>query len=218
MARRGRARRRGRATASRRSWAALALGRRRRARRARALARYRFLRAVQAERGARYLLTAHHADDQVETVLLRVLRGSAPAGLRGIAARGPRAAWCGRCSRSATRSCWRTPSGAGLEVAHDPGEPRPAAPAAAGCARCCCRVRRRAPGPRGGASRCSSVARARRAAELRAWDAVLDRLPGLALRVAEGRFEVARAALRGYDNVLAGRILRAAAARARGCG
>jgi len=52
------------------------------------------------------------------------------------------------------------------------------------------------------------------AREVRAWDAVLDLLPGLGLQWSEGRFEVARAALRGYDNVLAGRILRAAAGRA----
>src|SRR2546430_15232918 len=49
-------------------------------------ARYAWLREVQRRRAARYLVTAHHQDDQVETVLLRVLRGSAPAGLAGIPA------------------------------------------------------------------------------------------------------------------------------------
>src|SRR2546427_4482737 len=50
-------------------------------------ARYAWLRELQRRRAARYLVTAHHQDDQVETVLLRVLRGSAPAGLAGIPAR-----------------------------------------------------------------------------------------------------------------------------------
>jgi tRNA(Ile)-lysidine synthase len=53
------------------------------------LARYEFLFRERAARAARWLLTAHHADDQAETVLFRVLRGSGPSGLRGIPARGP---------------------------------------------------------------------------------------------------------------------------------
>src|SRR2546422_5645796 len=51
-------------------------------------ARYAWLREVQRRRGAKYIVTAHHEDDQVETIVLRSLRGSAPAGLAGIAARG----------------------------------------------------------------------------------------------------------------------------------
>ncbi len=47
-------------------------------------ARYRFLRRAQGESGATHLATAHHADDQAETVLFRVLRGTGVAGLAGI--------------------------------------------------------------------------------------------------------------------------------------
>ncbi|HEY0003402.1 MAG TPA: tRNA lysidine(34) synthetase TilS [Pyrinomonadaceae bacterium] len=47
-------------------------------------ARYEFLSGVMAERGARLLLVAHTLDDQAETVLLRLMRGSGAEGLSGI--------------------------------------------------------------------------------------------------------------------------------------
>lgn len=47
-------------------------------------ARYDFLRRVRRETGASWILTAHHADDQAETVLFRILRGTGVRGLRGI--------------------------------------------------------------------------------------------------------------------------------------
>ena len=50
-------------------------------------ARYPFLEAVRVRTGARWILTAHHADDQAETVLFRIARGTGLAGLRGIPTR-----------------------------------------------------------------------------------------------------------------------------------
>jgi len=49
--------------------------------------RYRFLRETAANRGATRILTAHHADDQAETVLMRVIRGTGVSGLAGIPSR-----------------------------------------------------------------------------------------------------------------------------------
>jgi tRNA(Ile)-lysidine synthase len=173
-------------------------------------ARYRFLRAAQEECGARYLVTAHHADDQVETVLQRLLRGSAPAGLAGIPARGARGLV--RPLLPFHRAELRAYALArGLAPFDDPANADPRhtrswlrtalVPALV------LRLGPEAP------LAVLDVARHARD-ELRAWDAVLDELPGLDVQSSEGAFDVARRVLSGYDKCLAGRVLRAVATRA----
>ena len=64
-------------------------------------ARYAFLRDAAERFGGATIVTAHHADDQAETVLFRMLRGTGSGGLRGI-----RAAHAGGLWRPLLR-CWR---------------------------------------------------------------------------------------------------------------
>jgi tRNA(Ile)-lysidine synthase len=46
--------------------------------------RYAFLQEVKRKHGAEKILVAHTADDQVETIVMRILEGAGIAGLKGI--------------------------------------------------------------------------------------------------------------------------------------
>ena len=52
-------------------------------------ARYAFLERTAKRKSAKYVLTAHTMDDQAETVLMRLMRGSAGSGLGGMEAMRP---------------------------------------------------------------------------------------------------------------------------------
>lgn len=49
--------------------------------------RYEGLVAIASETGARFILTGHHLQDQIETIVFRLFRGSGLEGLKGIPAR-----------------------------------------------------------------------------------------------------------------------------------
>lgn len=51
--------------------------------------RYEALRKLASEEGALHIATAHHLNDQAETVFMRMLRGCGPDGLAGIPERSP---------------------------------------------------------------------------------------------------------------------------------
>jgi tRNA(Ile)-lysidine synthase len=174
------------------------------------LARYAWLDTVRRRHAARYVLTAHHRDDQVETILLRMLRGSAPGGLAGIPARG-RAGLVRPLLPFTREELAAHVVSRRLPVHDDPANRDPKH------LRSWIRtVLLPLLGARLGPRLPDELLRAGRAAALerRAWDRALEHLPELQLHVLAGGFEVAREGLERYDARLAVAALRAAARRA----
>ena len=172
--------------------------------------RHRWLGAARRRAGADLIFLAHHADDQSETVLMRTLRGSAPAGLAAIrAARGRLRRPLLAATRAELRAHCET---RGLGWWDDPANHDPAhlrswireslLPA----------VRKRLPD----ADRALRAVAEAAADDLAAWDAVLELLPGLGPREERDGASVVARALAGYDSALARAALRGLARRA-GC-
>ena len=140
-------------------------------------ARYRALEAMRRGAKADAIVTAHHADDQAETVLMRVLRGSGPAGLAAMAPRRGRILRpllpfgrddLARHLQVIGRSSWADPSNT------DPSHLRSWIRSAILPA-----LRRRLPDVE---ARLTSLAE-QAAIDRAGWDAVLALLPGIDLRV-----------------------------------
>jgi tRNA(Ile)-lysidine synthase len=173
-------------------------------------ARYGWLEATRVRLGAAVIFTAHHADDQVETVLMRALAGSGPAGLAGMS---PRAGTVVRpLLRVRRETLLRYVRARDLPVWLDPANEDPRH--LRSWLRCDLlpALRARLPDIDGALLSVGRHATRDRAA----WDAALDLLPGLDFRREHDGFSVAGAVLSGYDSRLGATVL-AIAARRVGC-
>ena len=172
-------------------------------------ARYAWLTEVQRRHAARYLVTAHHADDQVETILLRVLKGSGPAGLAGMPARG-RGGIVRPLLPFSRAELAAYVAERGLGFHDDPANRDPRH------LRSWLRVTLLPQlATRLGSNLRADLLRLGRAAavERRAWDRALELVPELRLQRSAAGFDVARAPLSRYDEALSAALLRAAARR-----
>jgi tRNA(Ile)-lysidine synthase len=172
--------------------------------------RYAWLEEARARAGAGIILTGHHADDQVETVLMRVLAGSGPAGLAGM----PPAS--GRLVRPLLpfrrAELVRHVEERGLSVWHDPANSDPRHLRSWIRSELLPLVRDRLPQVESKLERVAAQAADDRAA----WSSVLDVLPAIDLRSGDGEISVAAAVLADYDSALIQALVLALARRV-GC-
>jgi tRNA(Ile)-lysidine synthase len=172
--------------------------------------RYAWLEALRVSLGAGMIFTAHHAGDQVETVLMRALAGSGPAGLSGMS---PVRGHLVRPLLPFTReqlvlhleehglTAWQDP--ANSDARHLRSWIRTDLLPA---------LRQRLPQVDASLLRLSRQASRDRAA----WDAVLGALPELDVCVENEAISVAAPSVGGYDSPLAQAVILAAARRV-GC-
>jgi tRNA(Ile)-lysidine synthase len=170
--------------------------------------RYAWLEEARARTGCDLIFTAHHADDQVETVLMRVLAGSGPAGLAGMAVRH------GKVVRPLLPfrryELEEHLSSAGLTAWVDPANSDPRHLRSWVRTELLPRLRSRVPEVEANLTRLAAQAGADRSA----WDAVLDLLPGLDLLHEGEAISVAAGPLGKYDSALTQATILALARRA----
>lgn len=173
-------------------------------------ARYGWLLAEAERLDAPVVFTAHHRDDQVETILMRVLKGSGPAGLAGIPARRDRLVRpllpfrrkeLAEYLRGLGRRWWEDP--ANSNVRHERSWLRTAVLPL---------LRHRVPDVD---RRLLALGR-QAAADRAGWDALLGQIPGLELEAGTDLVSVAATPLRGYDSAILRALLGALGRRA-GC-
>ncbi|MGH7497670.1 MAG: tRNA lysidine(34) synthetase TilS [Gemmatimonadales bacterium] len=173
-------------------------------------ARYAFLHSLRVRLAAGSIFLAHHADDQAETVLMRVLAGSGSAGLAGIApVSGPLVRPLLPFRRAALARYVQIRN---LPIWLDPANDDPRHQRAWLRSELLPLVRKRLPDVDSALVRGAAHARRNRVA----WDKMLDVLPGLDPALEPGGISVAGGILRGYDSTLVESLLLAAGRRA-GC-
>lgn len=171
-------------------------------------ARYAALESMRVLEAGDWILTAHHADDQAETVMLRVLGGTGPAGLAAMApVQGSivrpllpfRREELVQYLLDRNIQSWEDPANA------DPRHLRSWVRSVLLPV-----IRAKLPDVDAQLLRVSRQA----AVERVAWDRVLETIPGLDWRGEPGGGSVAAAPLAAYDSTLGNALLRAAARRA----
>lgn len=172
------------------------------------VARHAWLEQVRQDRGCTYLFLGHQRDDQAETVLMRVLAGSGPAGLAAM--RAVQGTVVRPLLVFGREELARYLAGAGWQCWQDPANADPRHTRSWLRAEVLPRLAARDP-----ATPDLLVRVADQAAEHReAWDTVLEHLPGLEVLTESGGVSVAAAPLLGYDSGLARTLIQAAGRRA----
>ncbi len=160
-------------------------------------ARYAALDDLRHEAGAGLVTTGHHADDQVETVLMRVLGGSGPAGLAGMSA------VSGRLLRPLLPfrrdDLARHVQALGIEAWEDPANRDPQHLRSWIRADLLPGLRQRVPGVDANLARLAEQGRINR----EGWSALLATLPELELEKRAGAVSIAASPLARYDPNLA---------------